>query len=109
MGEKSWTQNFATGLDRLRIHFATESGQVVSIIVIQYEAYIDGRWRAIVRFDEAHGFFHCDVMSPTGEQEKTIQPVVNRNLALNEAIAHIKQFWRTYRGAYEVEYYENRE
>jgi hypothetical protein len=105
MSEKFWIQDFETGLDRLRIHFITERGRVVSIIVIQYEAYIDGQWRAIVRFDEAHGFFHRDVMSPTGEQEKTVQPAIDRNLALNEAIAHIKQFWRTYRQMYEDEYY----
>lgn len=104
MGEKFWIQDFATGLDRLRIHFITEGGQVVSIIVIQYEAFIDGKWRAIVRFDEAHGFFHRDVMSPTGEQEKHVQTAVNKEMALNDAINHIKHFWRTYRQAYEDEY-----
>ena len=106
MGEKFWIQDFETGLDRLRIHFITEGGQVISIIVIQYEAYIDGKWRAIVRFDEAHGFFHRDVLSPSGEQEKTAQPAISKNLALNDAIAHIKQFWQTYRNIFKDEYYE---
>jgi hypothetical protein len=108
MGEKFWIQDFATGLDRLRIHFVTEGGRVISIVVIQYEAYIDDKWRAIVRFDEAHGFFHRDVLFPSGGQKKTVQPAVNKNLALNDAIAHIKQFWRTYREAYEDEYYERK-
>jgi hypothetical protein len=106
MGEKYWIQDFETGLDRLRIHFITEVGQVVSIIVIQYEAYIDGNWRAIVRFDEAHGFFHRDVLSPTGAQEKTAQPAISKDLALNDAIAHLKRYWRTYRKIYEDEYDE---
>jgi len=87
------------------IHFITEGGRVISIVVIQYEVYIDGKWRAIVRFDEAHGFFHQDIMSPVGKQKKTVQPTVNKNLALNDAIAQIKQFWRAYRKAYEDEYY----
>jgi hypothetical protein len=108
MGEKFWIQDFATGLDRLRIHFITEGGQVIAIVVIQYEAYIDDKWRAIVRFDEAHGFFHRDILFPLGGQKKTTQPAINKNLALNDAIAHIKQFWQTYREAYEDEYYESK-
>jgi len=108
MPEKFWVQDFETGRDRLRVHFRTTHGQVESIIVIQYEAYIDGKWRPIVRFDEAHGFFHRDVMSPTGEQQKIFQAVSDKNLALTEALAHIKQFWRDYRKVYEDEYYANR-
>jgi hypothetical protein len=49
MGEKQWLQDFETGLDRLRIRFVVEQGKVTKIVVIQYEAYIDGQWRAIVR------------------------------------------------------------
>lgn len=105
MGEKFWVQDFATGLDRLRMHFITAGGRIVSIVVIQYEAYIDGKWRAIVRFDEAHGFFHRDVISSTGEQEKTALPTISKELALNEALAHIKEFWLAYRQTYEDKYH----
>jgi len=45
-------------------------------------------------------------MSPIGGQEKTFEPTVSKELALNDAIAHIKQLWRTYREAYEDNYYE---
>jgi hypothetical protein len=105
MGEKFWIQDLATGLDRIRIHFLTERGEVVSIVVIQYEAYIDGKWRALVRFDEAHGFFHRDVIFPTGEQEKTPLPFADKSQTLNETLAHLKKFWRTYRQQFEEEYY----
>ena len=105
MPEKFWIQDFETGLDRVRVNFITEHGQVKTIIVIQYEAHIDGKWRAIVRFDETHGFFHRDVMSPTGRQQKIPMIRSDKSLALNEAIAEIKQFWRAYRKAYEDEYY----
>jgi len=108
MGEKQWIQDFATGLDRLRIHFVTKHGKVIAIVVIQYEAYIDDKWRAIVRFDEAHGFFHRDVMSPTGKQEKTPLPSADKQHTLNEAIMHLKEYWRTYRQKYEEEYYGKR-
>jgi len=105
MAEKFWIQDFETELDRLRVHFRTAQGQVESIVVIQYEAYIDGKWRPIVRFDEAHGFFHRDVISPTGEQQKVFQLAIDRAVALNDALTHVKQFWRTYRKNYEDEYY----
>ena len=106
MGEKFWLQNFETGLDRLRIHFITQNGQVISIIVVQYKAYIDGKWRPIVRFDEAHGFFHRDIMLPSGEQVKSSRPSTDKNLALNDAISDIKNFWPTYRETFEDDYYE---
>ncbi len=105
MGEKFWIQDFETGLDRLRVHFTVERGQVISILVIQYEAYIDGKWRAIVRFDESHGFFHRDVMSPTGEQRKNAQPAFDKKLALTQAIADIKRHWHSYRKTYEDKYH----
>ncbi len=109
MGEKFWIQDFETGLDRLRVHFITERGQVKSILVIQYEAYIDGKWRAIVRFDSAHGFFHKDIMSPAGEQQKIDLSSFDKKFDLNEAIADIKNNWASYRKEYEAKYYEKNE
>jgi len=108
MGEKAWIQDFETGSDRLRVHFITERGQIVSVIIIQYEAYIDGNWRAVVRYDEAHGFFHRDVMSPSGKQQKTAQPTGDKKMALAEAIADIKKHWRKYRVKYEGAYHEKK-
>ena len=105
MPEKHWLQDFETGIDRLRVHFITEFGKVLAIIVIQYEAYIDGKWRPIVRFDEAHGFFHRDIMHPSGTQEKTAHSSSDKGLALPEAIEEIKENWQTYREEFEKSYY----
>ncbi len=108
MGERSWLQDFETGLDRLCVHFVTERGQVKSIAVIQYEACINDQWRAIVWFDEAHGFFHQDILSPGDEQQKIVHTPLDRKLALTEAIADIKRHWRHYRQAYEDQYHGKR-
>jgi len=105
MSEKFWIRDFETGLDRLRVHFTTEYGQVIAIVLVQYEAYIDGKWRAIVRFDEAHGFFHRDIMSPFGEQNKIAIPASDKKYALTESISEIKRFWQIYRKIYEDGYY----
>ncbi|MBS1249364.1 MAG: hypothetical protein MAG431_00942 [Chloroflexi bacterium] len=109
MSEKFWIQDFETGLDRLRVHFRVKLGQVQEIIVIQYEAYIDGQWHAIIRFDEAHGFFHRDILFPNGQQEKITELANDKGLALTQAIEDIKQSWRSYRKAYEDKYYEKKE
>jgi len=108
MGEKFWIQDFETGLDRLRVHFVTDHGQIVSVLVIQYEAFIDGKWHAIVRYDEAHGFFHRDLMSPTGKQEKTPLYSSDRKLAFDQALEDIKSSWRSYRQVYEDRYDETK-
>lgn len=105
MGEKFWIQDFETRTDRLRIHFITKDGEVESIIVVQYEAFIDGQWRPVVRFDEAHGFFHRDIILPGTEQQKTALSGHDKGLALTEAITEIKQQWQAYRKAYEAKYY----
>jgi hypothetical protein len=89
----------------LRVHFVTEHGRVVRIVVIQYEAYVDGEWRAIVRYDEEHGYYHRDVVSPYGGQTKVAQPAADMNAALADAIADIRKNWREYRRTYEVAYY----
>lgn len=105
MGEKFWIQDFETLVDRLRVHFITEGKEVRSIIVIQYEAYIDGEWHPIVRFDEVHGFFHRDIMSPGGGQRKVAHPAADKGEALTEAIEEIKRQWPAYRKVYEDDYY----
>jgi len=71
MGDKQWLYEFNAQSDRIRVHFIIEGGRITDVVVVQYEAYIAGQWRAIVRFDEAHGFFHRDIMSP-GEEQNSI-------------------------------------
>ena len=106
MGDKQWLYEFNAQLDRIRVHFIIEGGRVTDVIVVQYEAYIDGQWRAIVRFDEAHGFFHRDILSPGGEQNKTVLSVTDKNDALTQAITEIKENWAEHRQRYEEQYYD---
>ena len=59
------------GNERLRIRIKTDKGQVVDLVT-RYESYIDKKWRPIIRYDCAHGFFHRDILNATGEQEKQV-------------------------------------
>lgn len=55
--------------DRLRVKATKNKGRIVSFVV-QYEAFILGRWRAIVRYDTAHRFAHRDILHPGGSVDK---------------------------------------
>lgn len=52
----------ASESDRYRLYCVTERGRV-TIFRVQYEAYIDGEWWPVVRYDTAHGFPQRDLMS----------------------------------------------
>jgi hypothetical protein len=54
--EKAWIDTSFSPHDRLRVCFVTEKGKVTDIIVIQYEAEIEGKWLPLVRYDRAHGY-----------------------------------------------------
>ena len=85
--------------DRSRQRLTSEKGQVVSFVV-QYEAYIEGGWRAVVRYDTAHGYFHRDIIYPNGCTRKKTLLGVGYAEAFTQAELDIKMNWRRYREAY---------
>ena len=76
-----------------------DKGKVVDIVV-QYETLYDGKWRAIVRYDCAHGFFHRDVLYPNGEKEKQVIEFDNLETALAYAEQDLKDHWEFYKKRY---------
>ena len=59
--------------------------------VVQYEAFIDGQYRPVVRYDGSHGRPHLDVLDWDGEsiEKHWAQPGTTNNQALTEAINDI--------------------
>lgn len=55
--------------DRKRHEPVTERGKVIRFVV-QYETFIEGEWRPVIRYDTAHGFPHVDRIRPDGTVEK---------------------------------------
>ena len=72
MGEKSFFKPVGSeGRTRLRFGIGTRKGKVTDVL-IQLELHLDGEWRPVVRYDNAHDFAHRDVLDPKGNQvEKT--------------------------------------
>ena len=57
--------------ERIRVRFKKDRGRIVEFVV-QYETLVKDEWRAIVRYDTAHGQPHTDVFKPDGTRAKTL-------------------------------------
>jgi len=79
--------------DRLRVLAYKERGKILEFVV-QYEAFIQGRWCPIVRYDTAHGLAHKDILHPDGKVEKQPLYFDSYNLAFAYATIDLKRFWR---------------
>ena len=88
--------------DRLRVSAQKREGKILGFVV-QYEALIGNKWRAIIRYDTSHGFAHKDIIHYDGELEKQPLYFPDLNMAFTFAIQELKISWRWYRIAYEKE------
>ena len=88
------------GLDgRRRVRHAKVRGKVTEFIV-QYEIFVDGQWRPVVRYDTAHGYAHRDLLHADGRKEKTTLMFKDLNLCLTYAENDLRLHWSTYRDQY---------
>lgn len=100
MGEKEYLVYLSLEhTDRFRYHHILEEGEIVRFR-IQYEGLLGGEWRAIVRYDTAHGRPHKDLLHPDGTQEKHEFYGYSRKEVLTLGERDIKTNWKRYRSAY---------
>jgi hypothetical protein len=103
MGKKEYVYYFTPERkDRFRYYHDLVQGKIVRF-VIQYEAYINGKWHPIARYDTAHGRPHKDILHPDGSQEKIEFRGYSENEVLTFGERDIKANWQRYRGEYEQE------
>ena len=88
--------------DRLRVSALRQEGEIIRFVV-QYEAFFNGKWKAIVRYDNSHGFAHKDIVHSGGEVDKQPLHFQDFNMAFTFAIQDLKNSWKWYRIAYERE------
>ncbi|NJL59611.1 MAG: hypothetical protein HC887_08180 [Desulfobacteraceae bacterium] len=67
-------------------------------LVVQFECRFEGEWVALVRYDTAHGFAHCDTYR---DAIKTVMTTQDYNDALTFAIRDLTENWRKYRIKYQ--------
>ncbi len=85
--------------ERMRLKIKTHKGKVIDIVV-QYETKIGERWKPIVRYDCAHGFFHRDIIFQSGEKEKKAIAITELETALSYAEQDVKDRWEFYKELY---------
>ena len=97
MGEKLFTKALDLyGLDRLRMRLITKSGKV-TYAVVQYETFVQDKWRAVVRYDNSHGYPHRDVLHPNGEEDKFPLRFADLNTFVLYAEQDLKDRWQWYK------------
>lgn len=84
----------------LRVRFSLDHGEVVKFVV-QLECCFESKWTAVIRYDTAHGFAHCDKIHPYQTTEKTTLETKDYNEALTFALNDLQANWRHYRQRYE--------
>ncbi|MBS4028602.1 MAG: hypothetical protein KGZ58_08185 [Ignavibacteriales bacterium] len=100
MPKKEFTKTLDKfGLERLRIKLSIDRGKL-NDLVFQYESFINEKWREIVRYDVAHGFFHRDFIFPKGEKEKVRIEMPDMKTAATFAEQDIKDKWEFYKAKY---------
>jgi hypothetical protein len=85
--------------DRIRLRFKKDKGQIIDLF-IQYEAEINEKWVAIVRYDCSHGFFHRDILYPNGEKEKKVIEVPDLKYGFTFAKQDLEDRWEWYKEQY---------
>ena len=77
---------------RLRVRFRRDRNEITEFIV-QLETWLGGEWLAVVRYDNAHGRPHLDILDRWGrEKQKHWLPETNNDV-LTEGMNDIRQHW----------------
>ncbi len=83
---------------RKRHYHESGKGKVLSFAV-QLEVLADDQWRAVIRYDSAHGFAHIDRYYVDGRKIKK-ELHLNLNDAMTLADEDIKENWKAYQKAF---------
>jgi hypothetical protein len=97
--QRQWTEDFVAGSVRLRCIYERRGKQVLKFTV-QLEALREDHWHAIVRYDNAHGFCHRDMIHTDGTQDKTAVFVGDVSATFTHAIDDLKANWPAYHARY---------
>lgn len=76
--EREFVENLNELGDRIRVRFVTESGKGITELMVQLECLNeDNKHIPIVRYDNAHGFFHKDIYCDGEQVDKRVIEGIN--------------------------------
>src|SRR5271170_1341683 len=79
-----------TDTDYIKVSHVRSRNRVLKFSV-QYNGLIEGRWRKVTRYDNAHGSPHRHVYYPDRAEYKHPMSTIDNNLAFTEAQTVIKK------------------
>jgi hypothetical protein len=97
--ERSWLVELSPGTARLRCSYVRRR-KAIEYFTLQLEIRIGERWVAVIRYDNAHGFCHRDVMHPDGGQDKVRVFVGDVNVTFSFAIEDLRTHWEAHRARF---------
>lgn len=100
--EREWILNSEPGIMRIRCRFRRRGKQLLDYTV-QLEFRQTDTWQPIVRYDNAHGFRHCDTIHPDGTHDKTPITRGDANANFTWAIKDLRDNWPVHRSRYQAE------
>jgi hypothetical protein len=63
---------------------------------VQLELFHSEQWQPVVRYDNAHGFCHCDTLHADGSQDKTPVYFGSANDTFTRAIDELHNHWQAH-------------
>lgn len=93
---RTWFVEEWPDVARIRCSYKRHGKRLLQFTV-QLEIVYLGAWQAVVRYDNAHGFCHRDILHPDGTQDKTPMFVGNANQTFSAAIREMRANWQAHR------------
>lgn len=85
--------------DRRRHRHVAEKGKILAFVE-QYETLVEDKWKAVVRYDTAHGFAHKDILRPSGRAVKIRLAETDYNKAMTFAMKDLQENWPSYKAEF---------
>ena len=90
-----WLVELEHDVARLRCSYQRHRKRIVQFTV-QLEISHGNKWQAIVRYDNAHGFCHRDILHADGTQDKDPVYYGNVNETFTHAVDELREHWRAH-------------
>jgi hypothetical protein len=97
--ERSWLIELSPGEARLRCYYVRRR-KLIDYFTVQLEIRSVDQWVAVIRYDNAHGFCHRDVLHPDGRQDKVQVFVGDVNATFTFAIEDLRVHWEAHRARF---------
>jgi hypothetical protein len=99
---REWMLNLVMDEVRLRCRYRRRGKKLLDYTV-QLELFHRDEWRAVFRYDNAHGFSHYDVIHPDGTQDKVAVYRGDANENFTWAIKELRASWQLQKDRYLAE------